>query len=148
MASDDGIPKIYTYSPKDVEFTFDGINLASGIDPDSSVTVKRSAKKYSYVPDISGLGGARLLTSNNSAIIEVNLWQNSTVNELLFEQYKLDDGQNTNSIASFTFKGKAVGGMSYQKATHVWISASPDTIYQDSLTSLKWEFTASDLTTI
>ena len=136
MASDDGIPKIYTYSPKDVLISFDGINLSSGLDPDSSVVVKRNAKKYSYVPDISGQGGARLLTSDNSAIIEVNFWQNSTVNELLFQKYREDDGQNTKSIASFTFKGEPNGGMAYQKANFVWISASPDTTYQDSLSSL------------
>ena len=140
-------PQIYTYAPVDVEIVFDGEIITFGLDPDSSITVKRNAKKYSYVPDISGQGGARLLTSDNSAIIEVNFWQNSSVNSILFKKYREDDGQNIGSISSFTFKDTA-GGMAYQKANNVWISASPDTIYQDSITSLKWEFTASDLTTI
>ena len=137
-------PQILTYAPVDVEIVFDKVNLTFGLDPDSSVTVKRNAKKYSYVPDISGQGGARLLTSDNSAIIEVNFWQNSGVNSILFQKYREDDGNNPNSIASFTFKDTA-GGMAHQKATNVWISASPDTIYQDSISSLKWEFTTSEL---
>jgi hypothetical protein len=138
-----------TYRPEEISFVFNGIDLTSGLDPNSHVVVRRNAKKYSYVPSIDGGGvGARLLNADTSATITVKIWSTSVVHKLLYNEYRDDDGTNPNSISSFTFNDKRNNGMAYQKATNVWISNQPEVNYSDELDSLTWEFTTSDLKTI
>jgi len=135
-----------TYRPQEVSFVFNGLDLTTGLDPTSHVVVRRNTKKYSYVPDIGGEGrGARLLNSDNSATITVKLFSTSQVHKFLYELYKEDDGTNPNSISSFTFNDERNNGMAYQKATNVWISDQQEVDYSDTVGSIAWEFTASDL---
>ena len=138
---------IQTYKPSDVELVFAGFSLNSGLDPDSWVKVTRNAPKYSYVPSVDG-GGARMLTSNGSAKIELKLMQTSDVNRILFALEKADDGTLSASISQFTFKDTVMGGMAWQKANNCWISKTPDTVYSDGMGSLTWEFTCEEIVTI
>lgn len=138
---------LQTYYPSQVDLKFNGIDLNSGLDPDSWIKVTRNSKKYTYIPSVDG-GGARMLTSDNSARIEVKFMQTSPVNGLLFELVKEDDGANTQSIANFTFVDESGGALKYLKAVNCWISTPPDATYSDSMGSLTWEFTCEDLEVI
>lgn len=135
---------IQTYSPADVLLVFNGFDLNSGLDPDSWIRVTRNTPKYSYIPSVDS-GGARMLTSDNSAKIELKLMQTSSVNRILFALEKNDDGTDPLSISQFTFSDEVNGGMAYQKANNCWISKSPDTTYSDSMENLTWEFTCEEL---
>ena len=135
-----------TYRPDEVSFIFNGLDLTTGLDPNSHVVVRRNTKKYTFVPDIGGEGhGARLLNSDSSATIIVKLFSTSQVHKFLYELYKEDDGLNSGSISSFTFNDKRNNGMAYQKATNVWIADQQEVDYSDHVKSLSWEFMASDL---
>ena len=135
-----------TYRPDEVSFIFNGLDLTTGLDPNSHVVVRRNTKKYTFVPDIGGEGhGARLLNSDNSATIIVKLFSTSQVHKILYKLYKEDDGNNSGSISSFTFNDKRNNGMAYQEATNVWIADQQEVDYSDQVKSISWEFMASDL---
>lgn len=135
-----------TYRPEEVSFIFNGLDLTTGLDPNSHVVVRRNAKKTSYVPSIDGDGvGARLFNADTSATIQVKIFSTSLVHRLLYKMYKEDDGNNPDSISSFTFADDKYNGMAYQKATNVWIADQQEVDYSDNVKSIMWEFIASDL---
>ena len=135
-----------TYRPEEVSFVFKGIDLTTGLDPNSHVVVRRNTKKYTFVPDIGGGGnGARLLNSDNSATITVKIFSTSQVHKMLYEMYYNDDGKTSGAIDVFTFNDKRNNGMAYQRATNVWISDQQEVDYSDEVKSITWEFTASNL---
>ena len=135
-----------TYRPEEVSFVFNGLDLTTGLDPNSHVVVRRNTKKYTFVPDIGGEGrGARLLNSDNSCTITVKIFSTSLVHKFLYEMYKEDDGSNADSISAFTFNDERNNGMAYQKATNVWIADQQEVDYSDEVKSISWEFIASDL---
>lgn len=135
-----------SYTPATVSITYgDGFELNSGVDPSSWITIKPNSEKFKYIPSVDG-GGARMLTSDLSATISVNLMQVSEVNRILFSLVNSDNGENLTSFTNFTFEEPdGQGGLSYLTARNCWISKIPDIDYSDKMGSITWEFTCTDL---
>lgn len=101
---------LVTYDPKEVTINWNGKSLASGLAPDSFVTVSRAEDSFSKTVGADGTV-ARTRIADRTGEVELTLMQNSPINAILSTLALADELSSTGDVAS-TVTGEVAEGAS------------------------------------
>lgn len=134
-----------TYSPKDVEITFNGKNINSGIAPDTFLTVSRDEDAFAKTVGADGTV-ARTRNANKSGSIELTLMQNSEIHKKLMILAAADEASKGEVIGAFAVKDPSdVTGTWLMVAAKCWIKKVPDMEYGKEYGTRTWLFDVAEL---
>lgn len=134
-----------TYDPKSVAISFNGLNINSGIAPDTFLTISRDEDAFSKVVGADGTV-ARTRNANRSGSIEITLMQNSEVNKALMAKALLDETSGTDIIDTVAVADPAdPTGVFLMVAKSCWIKKVPDIEYGKEYGTRTWMFDCADL---
>lgn len=134
-----------TYSPKEVVISWNGVNINSGIAPDTFITVSRDEDAFNKVVGADGTV-ARTRNSNRSGTIEISLMQNSDVNKALMAQALLDEAEGGEIISTLSIADPSdPTGVFLTTALDCWIKKIPDMEYSGDYGTRTWAFDCADL---
>lgn len=134
-----------TYDPKQVAITFDGININSGIAPDTFLTIARDEDAFFKTAGADGTI-ARTRNANRSGTIEVTLMQNSEVNKLLMAKALADENDEVDILDTISINDPSdPTGVFLMTAKSCWIKKVPDIEYGKEYGTRTWMFDCADL---
>lgn len=131
-----------TYDPSKIDIVFNGININSGVAPDTFISVSRNEDTWTLVVGSDGTG-ARTKNSNISGTVEITLMQNSPVNALLAASALTDENSDANIISNLTINDPS--GSLILSAVDCWIRKVADQDLGKEQNTRTWMFEAHKL---
>ncbi len=131
------------YNPKEVNITWDGIDLNKGIIVGTFITVARNTRTFTLNVGADG-GGTRIRSNDKSAVITLSQRKGSETNSLLTD--RLIDEELPNPIthvAPMTIKDNS--GNTLHESPQVWLDGPPDDAFGTDEETVEWTFLCLDL---
>lgn len=134
-----------TYDPKAVAISWVGININSGIAPDTFLTVSRDEDSFFKTIGADGTA-ARTRNANRSGTIEITLMQNSEINKTLMAAALLDEEGGTDQLGTISIVDPAdPTGTMLMTALNCWVKKIPDIEYAKEYGTRTWMFDCANL---
>ena len=134
-----------TYDPKNVAISWNGININSGIAPDTFLTVSRDEDSFFKTVGADGVV-ARTRNANRAGTIELTLMQNSEVNKLLSAAALLDEESDSDVTSVFSVSDPSdPTGIFLMTAKDCWVKKIPDIEYAKEYGTRTWMFDVASL---
>ena len=134
-----------TYDPKNVAIAWNGININSGIAPDTFLTVVRDEDSFFKTVGADGKV-ARTRNANRAGTIELTLMQNSEVNKLLSAAALADEETDVDVTSVFSIVDPAdPTGIFLMTAKDCWVKKLPDIEYGKEYGTRTWMFDCATL---
>lgn len=138
--------RLLTYRPEDVSIAWNGINITSGLAPDTYITLDRNEDAFTLTVGADGTG-ARTQNANKSGTIELTLMQNSPINALLAAQALADENITSADVVSALTISDPSGSL-IAGAEDCWIKKIPQQELGKEYGTRTWMFECSRLTIV
>lgn len=134
-----------TYDPKAVVIAWNGVNINSGIAPDTFLTISRDEDSFFKTIGADGTA-ARTRNANRSGSLEITLMQNSEVNKALMASALLDEEGSADILGTISVVDPAdPTGTFLMTAVNCWVKKIPDIEYAKEYGTRTWMFDCANL---
>ena len=137
--------RTFDYSPERVSLIC-GSEEITGFAKDSSITVRRTEKRFIYTPGI--VDGMRTFVPNKHGEIVVNLLQGSPSNAVLFNFFLQDEDNVGSGVFSLTLSDKnSPTGLTIAEisAPFCWVSQEPEMMWSGNQEIRSWTLESGNI---
>ncbi len=131
------------YDPKQVNITWDGIDLNKGIIAGTFITIARNTRTFSVNVGADG-GGTRIRSNDKSAVITLSLRKGSETNSLLTDRLLDEELPNpVGHVAPMMIKDNT--GNTLHEGAQTFLDGPPDDAFGNEEETVEWTFLCLDL---